>query len=504
MNLTASVGTLTLTEQKDGTAKLHWTDAISKGAYDKAVSGMSSVYDGQTRNVALTSIVVGGTSSNKMLTISDMRYPAGISSVDYDTTVVKGATGSAKVADGTIKFVDQYGAALDKGIADKFFEYAATNTFNGKYYAITATSKDTKLLTEKEEIASGAAITFNWKAGLTGADGVDRSVAAKDSKDAAYKADSSTVKYTIVSKEAKADAAWTDASQAKSVTSTIVPISDVKNLALTTSGTIVIATSESTSSNGAKLDAKDQETTLTGKDITDTNVKDKVSYSVAGKYNGTSVKVPAAYVATAETSAYTKDTGLVVSNAALAWKDLYDFNTYNNPRKDAQVNCVVTVEGGDQASDKDDMTLSGKIAVSDAKPALTNIAFAWGPNSNPYLTQFGDMNWFVGVKGTDQWGDVVALTSNDYKFEIKDVEEATDELTHVANSFTVSGNGTSKVSIDGAEVGDKFTLVATLTSNGNSCSSLVTVTPDQCAKISSDNQDVSVDSALRKVLGYNR
>lgn len=472
LTLNASVGTLKLAENIDGTAKLTWKDAVEYADYaNTTVAGLSSTFDGQDRSIALTTIVVGGVSDNMMLSVSDMRYPVAIEEVNYATTVVDETTGAAKIAtvgSSTVKFVDQYNKVLDETYVNKFFAFTADNKFKDKFYGFKAVAKDERLIKDAAngKIVTGAGFSIPWTADLGEATG----------------AETSNVKYTIVTTADGKE--WLEACKAESVTSTILPISEVKNLTLSTSGTINITTAQSEKANGKSIE--DQSVAIAPSGNTGAA---KFTYGVTGKYKGTDVTVPASYVTIATGSSISESLAYV-STTELTWEDLYDFTTYNNPRKTGKATLKVVVNG---------TTLAAKADISDAEAELVNPNFkSLGDVVTPSLTVINVADF--GACAMNQWWAGWTDALSNYTFDISAVEESTSELTHLNNSFTVSGNGTATPVIDGAEVGDKFTVTLTL-DNGASVSKTVTVGPDAFAFIANGND---ADATLRKALGYNR
>ena len=506
LSLTASVGTLKLSEKADGTASLVWKDALEKTNYSGRipnaqgeqvmVSGMSSTYDSQERSIALTTIVVGGVSNNMMLPVSDMRYPAGIKDITCDTTVVDRATSEVRTKidndnPATITFTDQYGDVLADDVAKAFFEYTADNNFNGKKYSLKAVSNDAKILPGRvngEVIATvtGGALKINLAADLG---------EGRDSKESA---ETSTVRYTIVNK-ADGDSAWSNACQAKSITYTIVPIKAVQNMNLTSEGTVVINTDYSEAPNGAKIE--EAQTASVTANSTKEAWTGGFSYKVTGKYNAVDVTVPSYYYHVTTSSAIDASNAYVGDE--LTWRDLYDFNTYGNPRKTGKA--TLRVEVNNQAATLP--VLSTKVDVSDENPAYVNpqlkgidsdkktVTPSKGKIASATFAGAAMNQWWKGWSDNAEW-------LGGFTVDITKIEESTSALTHLSNSFTVSGNGTQTPEINGAEIGDKFTVTLTMNRGGYSTSLDVTVGPDAYANISSDGSNQ--DKELRTFLGYNR
>ncbi len=115
-SLTFSAGDshLVLKEEDDGSAGLYF--------YDKEFTwGDSTSTDGINRMVSLTSIVVGGNTSNVMLSIGDKRRPNAIKEVDMDKAYVEGNTATLNLESFT--YIDQYNQDMDADDALAFFAW---------------------------------------------------------------------------------------------------------------------------------------------------------------------------------------------------------------------------------------------------------------------------------------------------------------------------------------------------------------------------------------------
>lgn len=93
--------------------------------------------------------------------------------------------------------------------------------------------------------------------------------------------------------------------------------------------------------------------------------------------------------------------------------------------------------------------------------------------------------WLAKNNYAPSYSDTIGGLS--FTVDITNINESTTALTHLSNSFAVSGNGTTAPEITGAEIGDTFTVTLTL-SNGASVSKDITVGPDAYANISSDGR----------------
>ena len=129
-NLTfnASPGSLKLSENDDGTATLKYHDPGVD--WHEAEST-----DGIDRIASLTSIVVGGGTSNLTLRIQDRARPVGIKDVKIADILVEGGSTTVEF-DGKndtecFTFVDQYGREMSEKAAYEFFQASEDNELNG-------------------------------------------------------------------------------------------------------------------------------------------------------------------------------------------------------------------------------------------------------------------------------------------------------------------------------------------------------------------------------------
>ena len=90
------------------------------------------------------------------------------------------------------------------------------------------------------------------------------------------------------------------------------------------------------------------------------------------------------------------------------------------------------------------------------------------------------------------------------EYTVSDKKESTNEFTHLPNSFKVSGSNSTcdKLKITGAELGDTFTLTATIPDTNISKSIKVTVGADQSAFMANGHDS---DKVFRtNILGYKK
>ena len=567
LSLNAGVGTLTVKEENDGTAGFYWTDDTANYDIYTASTYQDgagvNVHDGIDRPVALTTVVVGGESNNFMLSVSDMRIPAaiaGISANDLDADAfVVAATGKIVVADDDngsseeIIYKDQYGKDLDQGAAKAFFNATAPSAgaYNNYHYGIR-TKMSTNTLSLSDQIYTTAAGTINITA--TGNSANSNSVTFSIAK----------VK-SSVSSPAYGD--WDVEGKKVTKTYETDTVANVKNLELADFGTVGVTSSHTSYANGEGLtladpvasgqalsvehgsDAKKVKVTGTIKGI---KVKIPATYySVAANEAG---KPYVDFNANKDEIANVYD---------LTWDMLYDANSAKNLRKDASVKVAVTVYDTANATGSAIATPSKTLKVSDAPSTVAQVKLlknsyggaldgntlnptdmaivSWNYNSGKWWSA-GDNNYTNGYNDTavsevncasfgnyegvwsndgkanvaplgpimlaviDQYGDGVATSggTNTPIYTISNIEENTGALAHVSNSFTVTKNGSNKVEITGAEIGDKFTVTGYVEGyEGIKATATVTVGADTNAYISNTSDS---DKNFRKnILGaYDR
>ena len=201
-------------------------------------------------------------------------------------------------------------------------------------------------------------------------------------------------------------------------------------------------------------------------------------------------------------------------NVFIYWK-LYDVNSARYTRINATKPIVLKV----YKNIENGTTVSKNITISDSASAPASIEFwkDWGAQTavtlNPTRTKIagpkvyngtgwsdeknGDTsktNGNFGIIVKDQYGNIMDDRRVSVALKLSDLTESTSELTHLTNSFTVSNNGSasgvlkdSKLSITGAEIGDKFKLTATV--EGTSVSKDIHVTVGADTKAFVSNKD---------------
>ena len=522
LSLSASGDTeLKVKEENDGTAGIYWSDSKTAGDYTE-----SSASDNISRNISLTTVVVGGESNNMMLEVSDMRRPVAIKSVklneDNNDAIAVGNNAVIKFKDGkndnTIVFLDQYNAELDGDIAAEFFKHTSTNTFDkGYYYGIKVDVVGENNMSLTDKVYCGENI----------------SVAATL---AGEKMAENTVRYSIVRAKDKTAAfnGWDDVSSVRTVLYNIIPVNLLKNSAVIKSfAKQELTTSNSSASNGSTLTETAEVTAASSGAIS--FVEDKVNanlgITVTGTYQGKTVTLPTDAYTTASSSAITVNSGKIESVTGLTWGDLYNFTAYGNPRKDAERDLVLAIA---------DRTIKRSITFSDEESKIAEIKFVYNTNASaesatvtpnmmavkaPRLVVHDWNTWDnLAVMVFDQYGKVLGIDSQDkdtwhgynsedgaivVEFAVSEIKENMDALAHKASSFTVNADGSNKMSIDGAEINDTFKLTATVAGTKVSDSIKVTVGADASAYIDQTGSGTkgtpgTKDLGLREQLGYDR
>ena len=296
--------------------------------------------------------------------------------------------------------------------------------------------------------------------------------------------------------------------------------------------------------------------------VLDVNGADSNAFSVTGIYNGKSVTIPGDWYEcdTTTGSAFTADiqdgkgisklTNIVAGE--LTWAELYDQNSAKGTRIDAIKELRLIVKGAKGTELEKPKT---RVTISDAKAVASNIRFykdwyQYDPKEATLLpddtnisvkktdkvmnngtpTASGDLvktdcvykPWNGAKLGWDQWGNFQIRVFDQYgklfkhddgsyaDITVSDIKESTSEFTHLPNSFKVVQNGSSynNLKITGAEIGDTFTLTATIPGTNISTSVKVTVGADTQAYVAASNitgkaKDADKDFRMTE-LGYKK
>lgn len=495
-NLTfnASPGSLILSENDDGTATLKYDDPGV--AWDKAEST-----DGIDRIASLTSIVVGGGTSNLTLRIQDRARPVGIKDIKIADVLVEGGSTTVEL-DGDndtecFTFVDQYGREMSEEDAYTFFKASEDDKLNGlEFEDYVFSIRMTYLgdngyfngLTKDLQIEISADDSFTVTADP---------ITANDVKTAKP---GFPFKFEIVKYKAHAADAENfedDAQQvspAKNFEVTIIDISAVRSFSIDDINKFFVSTAKTEFETG-QLGGLDKDTVV--KNITGATVETEREVAVKGTYNGKNVDIPAKYLeVSADKFIFDGNKAINVSTAAIKWSDLYDVKTANFLRKDASDTVKVTVT--DVTGEILD-TLSKGIKFSDENPAIDSVtakdAVTLAPSKTKITINLANVEEDIDLKAKDQYGDDFDLSGATFK--VASVVANADG--YAENNFKVSKNDSEEVEIEGAERGDTFTL--TVTVGGKSVDVKVTVGADSESNITdgvNNYRDVLVKTVLEQ------
>ena len=546
--------TLKLQERDDGTAVIYWSDNNEYDPTDADTYNAknSDVTNGVSRNISLTTVVVGGESHNLMLEVSDMRIPTAIKSVklnDDNNDIIAAGNSASLVVNpwgSNFTFLDQYGAELSNSKANAFFENAAQHPFGKSsesgYYGIKVDVTGESHLDLSDHVYYS---TGEW-------DFLSIPIVAKGD---ITNPENDTVKFSIAKTTSNAAdldlasvagnfSAWNDASKVKSTVYSVVPVGNLKNYTISgLDNRLEIETKLSGAKNGNSVASGsaiggEDDPALGTLDVMNLNGSEYNQFKVQGSYNGKTVTLPATAYEVSENSKFEVEAVLdngnpvaekkqvsAVTGSALLWSDLYDFNTYASPRKDAKIDIALTVTANGSPVTK-------TLTVSDELATVTTIKFHRDYSDsietatlNPWLTALDttwipqDMEWNHAsgkllISAYDQYGRVVPDQVIEYT--VSDITENTDSLAHVPNNFVVNGNGSSTMSIEGAEIKDTFKLTAKIQGTNITDSITITVGADGAAYIdqAGNGEKASVsngvpvsgnkDIGLRELLGYDR
>ena len=418
LTLNSSEGVLYLEEQNDGTAKLKYADSKTRWESDSA--------DGIDRPISLTSVVVGGDTSNLMIYVSDKARPDAIKDVDMSSVLVEG--GEIKYTLSDFTFLDQYGREI-KGFSrddsndrfananrgyvkdNGFFKAAASGTqiggtdYSGYSFGVKVEYKgNANYLTTVDtpntlNAANTSAVIKDESGVATGKTLVTSSGAVTASTD------NQTVKFTIVKQ--KTGSQLEEVSTAKTKSFKIVNINKVSSFEIKDLKKQFVGTDASDYANLYLAKGAFNKTTLESAVTLDKGI-DPVhiqTVKVVGKFNGESVTIPHGYYtikgdkvgsavsgsAIAE-SAKTEDghklTKVTTDASKLAYKDLYDANSASGTRKDTTDTIVATIYSRDNIK----LDVAKKtLTISDANSAATTIKAGDAYTYLPTNTKIGSV-----------------------------------------------------------------------------------------------------------------
>ena len=117
--------------------------------------------------------------------------------------------------------------------------------------------------------------------------------------------------------------------------------------------------------------------------------------------------------------------------------------------------------------------------------------------------QYGKVATGVGTLSNDNgdtWDSAGVDVGTFLEYTVSDINENSGDFAHLANSFKVEQNGSTydKLKITGAELGDTYTLTATIPGTNISKSVKVTVGADTRAYVSKGKNNSDSDETFRK------
>ena len=413
LTLNSSEGVLYLEEQNDGTAKLKYADSKTRWESDSA--------DGIDRPISLTSVVVGGDTSNLMIYVSDKARPDAIKDVDMSSVLVEG--GEIKYTLSDFTFLDQYGREI-KGFSrpdsDDRFENANRGYVKDNGFFAAAASGSIIGGTDFDKYAFGIKVEYKGNANYLTTDAGTDTLSTTKLSDVIYdetanimdsngiltrkatgktlvtssgavtaSTDNQTVKFTIVKQKQVANSQLEEVSTAKTKSFKIVNINKVSSFEIKDLKKQFVPTDVSGSANlfihnGTLTNAMFNAAVTPGAIDSDHTQTVKV----VGKVNGEIVEIPHSYY-TIQGSKLGSDKdadgkiiesdktedghklNVVATNAdKFAYKDLYDANSSNGTRKDTTDTIVATIYSRNNTK----LDVAKKtLTISDANSAATTI-----------------------------------------------------------------------------------------------------------------------------------
>ena len=499
LSLNASEGTIKLAEQNDGTAKLTWSDSKTAWAADSE--------DGIDRPISLTSVVVGGETSNEMIYVSDKAMPVAIKSVDMNSVYVEGDVENFGVTSSFI-YLDQYGRTMgDYGDDNGFFAASKAGTIKGTeftnyVYGIKAEYKGSASVVTSTGIANGLDAGANKEIHMTTDAGSGAAIKTEWNCVSAASADQ-TVTFAIERYNTSKNA-FDSVSPVKTETFKVIDISKVASPKIDAIDKVYVNTAFSSCETG---ELAGFESDSMGSAVTDAAIQAAYAptVTVKGTYNGVSVDVPSDYIAITGTKIGTdlEVDGKTVTEGGLGVvtimtasgissqfkiSDLYDAKTAKYLRKDTTDLIKATIYAYNPAVgsvDKTDVvdTATTTVTISDEEPYAATIvakdAYTYTPNTTVIAsaldpkTQVNDTAYCV----KDQYNKPFAVTEN---FKISAIKE---NARYAENNFTVLNNDTHTASVKGAELGDTFTLTISVNNGKLTKDIAITVGADTQANI---------------------
>ena len=503
LTFSASPGTLTLSENDDGTATLKYEDDI-KGDWANP-----QTTDGLERFATLTSILTGGAPSNVMLCIEDMPRPTGIKSVDMPEVLVERDSTTLKfmeLEDGVLEsnfvFVDQYGNEMSTGDANAFFDAAEKshlrgNDFSGYKYGIRVEFRGQDDYLTFDPVLAEDVKVIPYEGSFT--------ITADGSQDVQTAMTGFSFKFDLV--KTKDGKEYEQVSPYKNTSLTIVDISALSSIAVGDFNKFHVKTDLTPFATGqlGGLNIKGQKLVDgTNKETPESSIEIEEAYqqeaSVSGKYNGKDVNIPSVYYDVSSDKLVFDNSGKATATSAdaISWSDFYDVKTANFLRKDADDTVKVEIKNlDDEVID----TLSKGIKISDEAPSIDLLTAKEAITLSPTQTTIK-----INVE-TLKKDDVADLQAKDQYGVDFDISKARIKVSSIVpnadgyaeNNFKVSDNDSEEVEIVGAERGDTFTL--TVTVGGKSVDVKVTVGADSESYIKdgiNNYRDVLVKTVLEQ------
>jgi methionine-rich copper-binding protein CopC len=499
LTFSASPGTLTLSENDDGTATLKYEDYIKDGWANPQTT------DGLERFATLTSILTGGAPSNVMLYIEDMPRPTGIKSVDMpevlvekDSTTLKFMALNDGERESNFVFVDQYGNEMSTGDANAFFDAAEDNKLNGNDFSGYKYGIRVEFRGQDNYLEFTPALN---KEGVNVISyGGSLEISAEGSEDVQTAMTGFSFKFDLVKTKDKDDKEYEQVSPYKNTSLTIVDISALSSFAVGDFNKFHVET-ELTGLATGQLGGLiiDGQKLVKGEGGVATPTLSRINkeyqqeVSVSGKYNGKDVNIPSDYYdvssdklvfsggkATATSAAAISWKATATSADAISWSDFYDVKTANFLRKDADDTVKVTIKN---LEGKLINTLSKGIKISDEAPSIDSLTAKEAITLSPTQTT---ITIDVDKLKKDDVADLQAKDQYGVDFDISKARIKVSSIVpnadgYAENNFKVANNDTSVVTIDGAERGDTFLLTVSVA--GKSVEIKVTVGADANANI---------------------
>lgn len=488
-----------------------------------------------------------------ILPVSDARRPVAFKSIklnsDNNNYIAEGSQATIPFYnvhdydnDNEVIYLDQYGKELKSSTNTEIIKSYFNKTINGKKYGI-------KVKADKNYAKLCGTLGTDGKI-FRNTDSDSITLAANlNSVDDTTSAVSTTFKFSIVTTDSSNNdstvSAWDNVDNEKSIAYTVVPLHKLTGLAISKIGKQEISTSNSNQPNLAEADVTLSDAVTGTLDVVsapllphNADKADTLSneFSVTGDYEGKTITIPASAYEVASGSAFDIEENKldsVVSGAALKWGDLYDVNTAKLTRRDAvkELKLKVNIPG------KDAEPVGRKVTISDAQAEASDIRFykdwsQYDAKDATFLAQdteiklvqdgiyealYGPDNAKRGigqytslqVHVFDQYGKIFkkdgdiadGVDIGKYiEYTVSDIKENTGDFAHLANSFKVSQNGSTydKLTIKGAELGDTYTLTATIPETTVSKSVKITVGADTKAFVSKGKVSSDSDETFRK------